>query len=204
MSAARSATAGHPSGRADEPDRREKALSTLAPVTGGRHAIIAAAATLALSASACGNGDAANEPEPPGSFPAPKASEFPKPERGQTLTELRAELPQESLVLAPSVSVLEPGEPNRFGFGLFDAARNQITEAPVAVYVARAGGGEIRGPYPARYESLAVSPQFQSAGAEADPDSASSVYVAEVPFEKPGRHKVLGVTRIDDQLVAAT
>lgn len=174
-------------------------------MTGRRHATIAAAtATLALSVPACGNGDAADEPEAPASLPAPSASDFPRPERGQTLTELRAELPQESLVLSPSVSVLEPGERNRFGFGLFDAARNQITEAPVAVYVARAGGGEVLGPYPARYESLAVSPQFRSAGAESDPDSASSVYVAEVPFEKPGRYEVLGVTRIDDQLVAAT
>jgi hypothetical protein len=171
-------------------------------VTGRRHATLAATvAALALATPACG-GEPAGEPT--ASLPAPSPSEFPKPERGQTLAELRAELPQESLVLAPSVSVLEPGRPNRFGFGLFDAARNQITEAEVAVYVARAGGGGVAGPYPARYESLAVSPQFESQGAQSDPDSASSVYASEVPFKKPGRYEVLGVTHIDDQLVAAT
>jgi len=173
-------------------------------MTGRSHSTrIAAVALLAVVLAGCG-GDDGGEPPPPTSLPAPSADEFPQPERGETLADLRAGLAAESLVLAPSVSVLEPGERNRFGFGLFDASRRQITEAEIALYFAPVGGDEVSGPYPARYESLAVAPQFQSEGTLSDPDSATSVYVAEVPFERPGRYEVLGVTRVDDQLVAAT
>jgi hypothetical protein len=101
------------------------------------------------------------------------------------------------------VSLLEPGR-NRIGFGLFDRARKQIVDAPAALYVAPIrGGGPVRGPFPARHESLAVKPQFQSEGVKADPDSATSVYVADVRFPKPGDYEVLGVMELDDNLVAA-
>ena len=106
-------------------------------------------------------------------------------------------------MLAPSVSVLEPGG-NRYGFGLFDRARKQIAQAPVAVYVARQGGGPAKGPYLARYESLAVKPQFESQTVKTDPDAAKSLYVAQVPFRKQGFYEVLGLVRLDERLVAAT
>ena len=83
-------------------------------------------------------------------------------------------------------SLLEPGK-NRLGFGLFDRARKQIVDAPAALYVAPLEGGPVRGPFPARYESLEVKPQFQSEGVKADPDAATSVYVADVRFPKAGR-----------------
>jgi len=169
----------------------------------GHLARIATLALLALAFAGCDGGGDESEPAQPASLPAPSASEFPQPKRGQTLADLRAELPAESLALAPSVSVLEPEERNRFGFGLFDASRRQITEAEVALYLAPVGGDEVAGPYPARFESLAVAPQFQSEGTLSDPDSASSVYVSEVPFDRPGRYEVLGVTKVDDKLVAA-
>jgi hypothetical protein len=173
-------------------------------MTGRIHSTrVAAVALLALALAGCGSGDDA-EQSAPATLPAPSADEFPQPKRGQTLADLRAGLPPESLVVAPSVSVLEPGERNRFGFGLFDVSRRQITEAEVALYFAPVGGGEVAGPYPARYESLAVAPQFQSEGTLSDPDAASSVYVSEVPFERPGRYEVLGVTKVDGELVAAT
>jgi hypothetical protein len=173
-------------------------------MTGRSHARRGAtAALLALVLAGCGGDDGGEKPVP-SSAPAPSAEAFPQPKRGEALADIRADLPPESLVLAPSVSVLEPGERNRFGFGLFDASRRQITEAEVVLYFAPAGGGEVSGPYPARYESLAVAPQFQSEGTLSDPDSATSVYVSEVPFDKPGRYEVLGVTKVDDRLVAAT
>ena len=112
-----------------------------------------------------------------------KPEDFPSAE-GKTLAELRAELGSGGPVLAPSVSQLTTGE-NRFGFGLFDRSRAQIANAPAAVYVAPAGGGEARGPFPARYESLEVSPQYQSRQTSTDPNAAKSIYTAEIPFAKP-------------------
>ena len=122
---------------------------------------------------------------------------------GKTIAQLRAEVGAEGPVLSPSVSQLEPGK-GRFGFGLFDRARAQIADAPVAVYVARAGGDAVLGPFPARYESMKVKPQFQSRSVASDPDAAKSLYVSEIDFPKAGRYDVLGVARLDGRLVAAT
>ena len=154
----------------------------------------------ALVAGGCG-GDDGDEgaAKPP---PEARPEQFPEA-AGKTLLELRAALPKAGPVLAPSVSQFTPGE-NRLGFGLFTASRAQIADAATAVYVAPAGGGEAQGPYVARYESLEVKPQFQSQSSASDPDAAKSVYVADVPFDKPGQYQLLGIARLDDRLVAAT
>ena len=159
---------------------------------------MAAALAAGLLLGACGGSDE----EMPAEAPPPVASpeDFPKPE-GRTLRQLFGAYRSGGPVLSPSVSQLAPGR-NRFGFGLFDRARAQIADAPAAVYVAPVGG-TARGPFPARYESLEVKPQFRSRGVEADPDSAKTVYVAELPFDKPGRYEVLGMARLDDRLVTA-
>ncbi len=154
-------------------------------------------ALAAFLAAGCGDSDDdGGEAAPP---PA-QAEDFPDP-AGKTIAELREGLGP-GPVLAPSVGELEPGA-NRFGFGLFDRARKQIVDAPAALYVAPLQGGHVRGPFPARYESLEVRPQFQSEGVKADPDSATSVYVSDVRFEKPGDYEVLGVLQLDDNLLAA-
>lgn len=155
---------------------------------------------MALVLASCGGGDE-GQPEAP---PPAVAADFPDPPRGSTLAELRESISPESVVLSPSVSVLEAGEENRFGFGLFDAARRQIVDASAAVYVARVGDDEVLGPYPARAESLEVAPPYQSEGTASDPESAQFVYVADIPFERPGRYEVLGVARRGDDLIAAT
>ena len=157
-----------------------------------------AAAVIALAG--CGDDDNGGMPEAPP--PAAKPADFPDP-GGRPLAELLQGLPPGGLVLAPTGQDFQPGV-NRFGFGIFDRTRAQIADVPVAVYVARAGGGPARGPFPARYESLDVTAQFQSAGVRADPDAARTVYVAELEFGKPGTYEVLGVARLDDRLVAAT
>ena len=154
-------------------------------------------ALLAVFAAGCGDsGDDNDEAAPP---PA-KAEDFPDPS-GKTLAELRKGLGP-GPVLSPSVSLLEPGK-NRLGFGLFDRARKQIVDAPAALYVAPLSGGPVHGPFPARYESLEVKPQFQSEGVKADPDAATSVYASEVKFGKPGDYEVLGVVALDAKHLAA-
>ena len=129
------------------------------------------------------------------------SADFPKPS-GKSLAELRQGMP-EGLILAPSVSVLEPGT-NRYGFALFDAARKQVAEAPVALYVSRTDGTGVRGPYVARSESLAVKPQFESRTTASDPNAAKSVYVAQVPFAKPGRYRVTAITKLDGRPVSSS
>ena len=94
---------------------------------------------------------------------------------------------QELPVLAPTVSHFVAGE-NRLGFGLFTTARAQIADATAAVYIAPVGGGEAEGPFVAHYHSLAVKPAFLSETTDNDPDAAKTLYVADVPFKKPGRY----------------
>jgi hypothetical protein len=160
---------------------------------------VGALAAAALAAG-CGGDDSDDPMKAP---PVAEPQDFPSA-RGRTLAELRQALPPGGLVLAPTGADYEAGRARRFGFGIFDRRRAQIADAPAAVYLASTGGGEARGPFPARYESLEVTAQFQSAGVRADPDAARTVYVAELEFPRPGGYEVLGVVRLDDRLVAAT
>jgi hypothetical protein len=162
----------------------------------------AIAGLLAATAVVGGCGEERAPEEPPAS-PA-TAADFPKPKGGQSIADLRAELGSEGLVLAPSVSVLESGQRSRFGFGLFDATHAQVSDAQVGLYLAREGSDSVSGPFPARYESLAVEPEFQSEGAALDPDSAGSVYAADLPLGSPGRYQVLAAVALGDRLVPAT
>ena len=165
-----------------------------------RRAIAAVLLACALVTGGCGGDDDGEQAKNPP--PEAQPEQFPSA-AGKTLVELRQELPQAGPVLAPSVTQFTIGE-NRLGFGLFTASRAQIADAAAAVYIAPRGGGEAKGPYVARYESLEVKPQFQSQSTASDPDAAKSVYVADVPFDKPGTYDLLGMARLDGRLVAAT
>jgi hypothetical protein len=158
---------------------------------------IAALLVCALLAG-CGDDDSSSEQAPP----AAKAADFPKPD-GKTLQQLLNDAGGSGPVLAPSGLELRTGS-HRFGFALFNRSREQITDASVAVYAAPAGGGPAKGPYLARYESIAVRPQFQSQQTASDPDSARSIYTTEIPFDKPGTYELLGLARVGGKLVAAT
>jgi hypothetical protein len=159
---------------------------------------VAALLVCALLAG-CGDDDSSSSDQPP---PAAKAADFPKP-GGKSLQELLNEASGSGPVLAPSGLELRTGT-HRFGFALFNRSREQITDASVAVYAAPAGGGPAKGPYLARYESIAVRPQFQSQQTASDPDSARSIYTTEIPFDKPGKYELLGLARVGGKLVAAT
>jgi hypothetical protein len=131
-----------------------------------------------------------------------KAKDFPKAD-GRSLVELLKQSGTNGPVLAPSGLELRTGK-HRFGFGLFSRSREQITDASVAVYVAPVGGGPAKGPYLARWESLAVRPQFQSRQTATDPNAAKSIYTAEIPFDKPGQYDMIGIARVAGKLVGAT
>jgi hypothetical protein len=158
-------------------------------------------ATLGAAVSACGSQENHSNPGSSATPPkVPSITQFPKV-RGRTMTALAANV-QPGPVLAPSVSLLVPGK-NRFGFGLFDRQRKQIIGAPGAIYIARTEDSVAEGPYPARAETLAVKGRYLSQTVQSDPDAAKTLYVADVPFKKPGKYLVLGLFRLDNRLVGA-
>jgi hypothetical protein len=154
-------------------------------------------AAVAGPVAGCGGGDSSDQPAPP---PA-RAQDFPKP-KGEKIQQLLARYPS-GPVLAPSGAEFRTGN-QRLGFALFRRDRSQITNASVAVYVAAAGGGPVKGPYLARYEDLSVRPQFQSRQTATDPNAAKSIYTVHIPFAKPGRYEMLGIAKQGGKLVAAT
>ena len=155
-----------------------------------------AAAVAALAALAgCGGGDDGATTAAPA---VPAAPSFPA-SAGRTLTSLRAGLGPGPR-LATSVSVLEPGH-DRVAFALFDRGRRQIADAPTALYTAAADGTDLRGPFRARYQSLAVERRFLSATSAGDADSARSIYVASPAFRARGEYRILAVAELDGRLV---
>lgn len=130
----------------------------------------------------------------------PSVTQFPKV-RGRTMAELAGGV-QQGPVLAPSVGTITPGT-SRFGFGLFDRSRKQITDAPGALYIARREGDVPKGPYVARWESMSVKGKWLSKTVATDPDAARTLYVTDVNFPKAGKYLVLGMFRLDNRLVGA-
>ena len=158
----------------------------------------AALIAVALLIGGCGGDDGSGDEQAP---PPAKAADFPSVE-SQSLKDLLTEAGS-GPVLAPSSQEFRTGK-SRVGFALFNADRSQITDATVALYVERVTGGPAQGPFPARYESIDVKPQFQSRQTSADPDAAKSIYTAEIEFDKPGRYNLAGIVRRGGELVAAT
>jgi hypothetical protein len=167
----------------------------------------AAALALVLGAATLGTGcgddggsrDAAGSDSQPAIEGASNVN-FPRPSN-RSLRVLIGKL-NRGPVLAPSVSVLEPGR-NRFAFALFDRGNRQIGGLEVALYVARGLDETAHGPFTARYHKIEVKSQFQSRNAAQDPDAARSVYVAEAPFPRVGRYIVTAITKLYGRLVAA-
>jgi hypothetical protein len=155
--------------------------------------VAAAIASVSLGAAACGGGNGSGGE--PGDAPAPAASDFP-PANGRTLTQIlqASGVQQSNLVVSPTAAVYEQGE-NRFGFGVFTVSREQVDDAEVAIYAAPSNGGKATGPFPARIESLAVKPQFESQTTDLDPDSAKVVYVTTVELDREGNWDLVAVFR---------
>jgi hypothetical protein len=153
---------------------------------------------VAVVVGGCGGSGNGAKP-PPQPEPTGQPKDFPTA-NGKTVEELAAMAQGEGPVLAPSVSIIHKGT-NRYGFGLFDVSRKQITGAEVAVYTAHHDGTGVRGPYVARSESLTVRPQFQSETTAKDPTSAKSVYVADVPFTRTGKQAVIAIAKLDGKLL---
>lgn len=161
----------------------------------------AALTCAAIALSACGGGEEDADVENVGAA-APPAEEFPSA-KGKSLEDLLAEAePTNEVVIAPAGQVYEPGS-NRFGFGVFTVAQDQITDAEVALYAAPGPDGEATGPFPAKIESLETDAAFEARTTADDPDSAKAVYVSDIEFDQPGEWRLLALVREGDQLLAA-
>jgi len=162
-------------------------------------ALAVAAAATPLACGDDGGGSAARIDDPSASQAS--TVDFPKPS-GRSFRGLLGQFPQ-GPVVAPSVGVVEPGD-NRFGFALFDSGNRQIGDLDVALYVARGVDETAHGPFVAHYHRIDVKPAFRSRTSSQDPDSAKSVYLAQVDFPRPGSYVVSAVTKLNGQLVAAS
>ena len=135
--------------------------------------------SLGLVAPGCGG---SSEPE----RPAPAAAEFPSA-RGKTIAEVLEDSGAKptKLVIAPAAQAFEIG-PNRYPFGVFTVANEQISDADAALYFARDEDSPVQGPLPARVSSLETKPAYRAQGTEG-PGEAKTVYVVpKVEFDKPG------------------
>jgi hypothetical protein len=152
----------------------------------------------AIVLAGCGGG---SDDEGLASQPAPDQSSFPAAS-GRTLEQVLNEASAEGPVISPAGQVFHEGE-NRYAFGVFDVGGDQIPDADVALYVAKGAKGKAKGPYPARVESLETEPEFESETTADDPDSARTVYVADVPLDADGEWRIGALVRSGDTLQAS-
>ncbi|MGH2963442.1 MAG: hypothetical protein ACRDL3_14820 [Solirubrobacterales bacterium] len=151
----------------------------------------------ALALAGCGGSDDDTD----SSRPAPEAASFPGAD-GLTLEQVLSEADSEGPVVSPAGQVFHEGD-NRYAFGVFTTGREQIDDAEVALYVAEGANGEATGPFPARVESLETEPQYESRTTSDDPDSARTVYVADIPFDADGEWRIGALVRDGESLQAS-
>jgi hypothetical protein len=170
---------------------------------------------VAVLAGACGGGDgdgagqggegrrAAETRRSLNGADRPRASDFPKPERGQTLQEFANTIGATGTKVGFASSVLEPGR-NRVAFGVIND-QNAFVYGPTALYVARSPEATtIDGPHVAPADLLVTEPAYRSQQAATENDPFAAVYEAEgVRFRRPGDHALLVVTKVGGRLVAA-
>lgn len=163
------------------------------------------------------------------SVPAPPKSEFPNPE-GKTLKEIVNSADSHAeIVVSPAALAFFKGE-NRYPFGVFEPDRSQISDAKVALYVAKvpqikASEGETAkngkpkkgavaraneealerpavGPFPAAIESLATQPAYRAQTTTSDPDAATVVYTTELDFPSNGEWRIAALIKQGDEVAA--
>jgi hypothetical protein len=154
--------------------------------------LVALTALIALIATGCGSSSSSSDVA---NRPAPAAADFPAV-KGRTLVKLYAQegTPDNKLVAAPAGKVYDVGR-DRFGFGLFTASGDQVTDADVAIYAAHSPNTPALGPYPARVETLHTDPAFEAKTTADDPDAAKAVYVTDLNLDKPGEWRLFAVVK---------
>jgi len=155
------------------------------------------------------------------SRPAPPKSAFPAA-AGKSLADVVKMGKRAEVVVSPAALAFHRGE-NRYPFGVFSLGREQIADAEVALYIAKApppktgprekrGKGAIArardealdqpalGPFPASVESLATQPAFRAKTTTDDPDAATVVYSTKLDFPTEGEWRIAALVREGDEL----
>jgi hypothetical protein len=135
----------------------------------------------ALAIAGCGGGSSQDA-----SRPAPAATEFPSA-KGKTIEQLLEDsgAKRTKLVIAPAGAVLDKGK-DRFSFGVFTVAKEQVDSADVALYFAKDKGSPVQGPLPAQVTSLETKPAYRAQNS-GGPGDATTVYVVQkVNFDRSG------------------
>jgi hypothetical protein len=163
-----------------------------------RSIALAALAAGALAVAGCGDDDSDSSD---GAQPAPAAADFPAPD-GRSIEELYADSNPGDLVVSPAGLTATQGR-NRFGFGVFTVANEQVTDAEVAIYASHGPNGEAQGPFPARVESLETETAFTAKTTADDPDAAKVVYVSDLVLDAPGEWRLIALIRDDGEISAS-
>jgi hypothetical protein len=157
---------------------------------------------------------------------APPKSEFPSP-GGRTLRQvLKAAGGPAELIVEPAATVFYPGS-NRYPFGVFERDRSPVSDAEVALYLAKVPpprtdakskpgnrGRRARaeaqaldqpavGPFPAAIESLATKPRFRAKTTGEDPDAAGVVYSTRFRFPRKGEWRIAAIVKEGGELKGA-
>jgi hypothetical protein len=173
-------------------------------VTSVRHAVASLLVAFAAAGSiaGCGGGDGDNTSGDSGKPAATiDTTGLPRPSN-RSLRSLIQNMRQ-GPVLAPTVSLLEPGR-NRFGFGLFDRSNRQIGGIKVGLYVSAGLDETAHGPYAVRWERIQLADRYRSRQTAEDPEAATSYYVGEVPFRRPAVYLVSAIAELGNRLVATS
>lgn len=151
--------------------------------------ILLAVAGLGIAAcSGSGDGDSS------ATAATASASDFPDAD-GRTLEQVLEEAkPSNDIVVSPTGRVAIKGE-NRYAFGVFDAGREPIDDAQVALYAAPGPNQEAKGPFPASVASLETKPAFVAESTAADPDAPSVFYVTELKLPREGEWQLVALVK---------
>jgi hypothetical protein len=186
---------------------------------------LAAAAPLAGCGEDSGSGGSGDEATVR-SRPAPPKSAFPSA-AGKTLLEVVKEADASApLVVSPAARVFYKGK-NRFPLGVFEPDRSPVSDAEVALYIAKVprtrpgstSGGKAKGavarahkealeeapaigPFPAAIETVRTAPAFRAQTTASDPNAPTVVYVTELDFTSEGEWVIAALVREDDELTA--
>jgi hypothetical protein len=147
-------------------------------------------------AAGCG-GDSAGETRP-----APSAASFPSA-KGKTIATLLRDSGAKptNLVISPAAVTFEVGT-NRYPFGVFTKGNAQVSDADVALYVAKGEQSPVEGPLPAHVTSLETKPAYRASGS--DPDAAKNVYVVpKVRFTSNGPWTMIAMVKGKNGLEAS-
>jgi hypothetical protein len=190
--------------------------------------LLAGLPALAGCGGGSGSSGGGKRPAPPAhSTPAPAKSAFPAA-AGKTLRQIvsSADRPAE-LKIEPEAMVFNQGL-NRYPFGVFEKSNAQtegkeIDNAEVALYystVPAASGKRSKsgvkgaaakapapaldqpavGPFPAKIETLATQPRFESKTTAEDPSAARVVYSARVPLPEKGQWQLAALIKEGNKL----